>query len=312
MRRIALWGVAGLIACLTLAASLQHAHYHAVRRDAAQDRQPWLHDGEVFHVLTFVRVSDGGDLIASLQALHGASTDGDWVYVGKALFTTPSAQIGRVDWSAVVLTRYPSREAYEADRRSPAYGEALGGFVEHYEHGMRRSALANLMLPQVLLMRKFVRIASFTPSPYPFTPSNGIASSEVVRRVASEISPDRVQRVVDTMERLRGEPDLGREAVVVVNLIRRGTPEQAARDARYTDAMIGLMAERGYGPLHVGDAMSLSEDIDFDTVAMVYYPGTEFFADMISSTFFRSIVGDKQLGDNQSTATVPILELVEG
>ena len=44
---------------------------------------------------------------------------------------------------------------------------------------------------------------------------------------------------------------------------------------------------------------------------VVHYPGTEYFAGLITSTFFQSIIGDKQLGDNQSSVTVPLLELIE-
>jgi hypothetical protein len=41
----------------------------------------------------------------------------------------------------------------------------------HYEHGMRRSALVNLMLPQALLARKIAGALRFEKSPYPFTPA---------------------------------------------------------------------------------------------------------------------------------------------
>jgi hypothetical protein len=302
--------MAAFFASVMVAACLQHAHYHSMRREAAQDRQPMLYDRETFHVLTFVRTRMGEDLINPLKGLYEATEEGMWVYAGKAIFTMPSAQIGPTQWSGVVLTQYPSRSAYEAERATLVYEEALRAFVEHYEQGMRRSALANLLIPQVLLVKKGIRAARFTKSPYPFTPARESMPGEIAQRISENVLPRRAKHGLEMMARLRAEGQPGKPAVVVVNINKRGTPEQVARDKRYTNAMLGLMAEHGYGPLHHGDAEPLSGDHDFDSVTLVYYPGTLFFADMISSTFFQSILSDKQLGDNQSTVTIPVLELV--
>jgi hypothetical protein len=71
--------------------------------------------------------------------------------------------------------------------------------------------------------------------------------------------------------------------------------------------MMGLMAEMGIGPTHVGAAVTLEGEADFDNVAIVYYPGVEFFAELLQSEFFTGIVGGKQLGDTLSSPTVPLL-----
>lgn len=297
MRRFPLFGLIGLVVAALAAGGLQHAHYLSVRRTAAQDRQPMLYGGEAFHVVTFVRLREGDDaLIPSLKALRAATQSGTWIYAGKAIVNVPSAQIGPVEWSAVALTQFPSRAAYEAARATPAYEAALGRYAAHYEHGMRRNALANLLLPQGLLVRKIADALRFATSPYPFTPA------------PAETLPARAPELI---ARLRAAHDLGSRAAVVVNLQRQGTKEQAAADARYTRPMLGLMAERGYGPLHLGEAEALPGAYDFDRAAIVYYPGTDYFADMLASTFYQSILGDKQLGDNQSTITVPVLEMLE-
>ena len=68
------------------------------------------------------------------------------------------------------------------------------------------------------------------------------------------------------------------------------------------------MAEVGHGPVHIGDAVSLQGDVDFDRVVLVYYPGVQYFTDMVQSKFYTGIFGGKQLGDNFSTPTVPILQ----
>ena len=100
------------------------------------------------------------------------------------------------------------------------------------------------------------------------------------------------------------------EAILVFNLQRAGTPEQQAADASYGGQMMARMARGVHGPMHVGSAVTLEGDPDFDNVALVYYPGANYFADLLTSTFFVGIVGDKQLGKNLSMPTVPILRQI--
>jgi len=65
------------------------------------------------------------------------------------------------------------------------------------------------------------------------------------------------------------------------------------------------IAEMGNGPTHIGEAVTLEGEADFDQVVIVYYPGVEYFAEMIQSEFFAGIVGGKQ--DTLSSPTVPSL-----
>ena len=298
-----------------IAAFVQHLHYQSIRQGAVQDRQPILYDGESFHVLTFVRLEDGDDLITHLRNLKSSTKQGTWIYAGKVLTNRHSDQIGLKEWSGVVLVQYPSRNVYEEDRGAQAYREALGSFTEHYEMGMRRPALQNLLLPQVLLANKVLQRVTFKESPYPFTPMNDYVQDITANNVESlslEGLPENTRNGIEMIARLRAESDhLGRDAAVIVNINKHGTVEQKLQDALYTKEMIRLMAELGYGPIHFGNAEPLSKDHNFDDVVLVYYPGTEYFANLITSTFFHSIIGDKQLGDTQSTLTVPITELID-
>ena len=59
--------------------------------------------------------------------------------------------------------------------------------------------------------------------------------------------------------------------------------------------------------MHMGRAVTLEGEADFDNVIIVYYPGVEYFADLVQSEFFTEIVGGKQLGDTLSSVTVPLL-----
>jgi hypothetical protein len=97
-------------------------------------------------------------------------------------------------------------------------------------------------------------------------------------------------------------------AMVIVNFQKDGNAEQKKADAGYGNEMFALMAEVGHGPTHMGKAVSLEDDVDFDRIILVYYPGVKYFVDMVQSTFYNGIFGGKQLGDNQSTPTVPILQ----
>jgi hypothetical protein len=296
MAKYALLGLAGLSAAVLAAMLLQHLHYLDVRRHAAQDRQPLFYDKDAFQVVTFLKVREGADAIEAVRRFKQKTAgQGQWIYAGKVVVNVPSAQIGPVEWSAVALVQYPSRKAYETEAASAAYASALAEFERWYAQGARRNPVANLMLPQALLLKKLARAAKFAKSAYPFTP----------------VDPAKLPaRGIEMVRRLRAESTLGARGAVVVNLMKRGSAAQGRSDARYAGAMQDLMADRGYGPLHLAKAEALPGDFNFDNVAIVYYPGTNYFADMFGSTFYQGILPNKQLGDNQSTITVPILDLL--
>ena len=101
--------------------------------------------------------------------------------------------------------------------------------------------------------------------------------------------------------------DYGKDACVVLNFMKNGSKEQRDSNSGYGSEMMGLMAEMRMGPTHMGRAVTLEGDASFDQIAIVYYPGVEFFADMVQSDFFGGIIGGKQLGDTLSSPTVPLL-----
>jgi hypothetical protein len=273
----------------------QHLRYLEARRSVVDDRQPILYGGDAFHVISFLRVAPGEDVLGALRALR-AATEGvegaQWIYAGKvALTALSSSQLGEVDWSAVIVVQYPSQAAYRAAAATEGQRAAFARFAERYSHGFARPRAVNLLLPQFLLARRAAQLASFAPSHFPFAPAERLRRPEVAARV----------------ERLLDERELGARAAVVVNLTRRGTAEQQASDRSYGWRMLGAMAEGGYGPMHMGRAVAVEGDHDFDSVAIVYYPGVEFFHEMANSEFFQGIIGDKALGDAQASITVPVL-----
>ncbi|AOW93714.1 hypothetical protein BFN03_16540 [Rhodococcus sp. WMMA185] len=247
-------------------------------------------------MLTFLAASPGTDIVSEVRALRRATegSQAGWIYAGKVVVAAlHSAQIGEKNWSAVVLLQYPSREAYERHAESAAMRAALARFEEVYVQGFRRSPFVNAMIPQLLLAMRVAQIVGRRPSHFPF------------RRTQSQDVPPQVEQL---SRRLSEEVEFGAHAIVIVNLIKRGTREQRSADRRYTTAMFSAMAEGGYGPLHVGRPVRVERNYEFDAVALVYYPGVEFFIDLTRSEYFQAIYGDKQLGDTQAVITVPILD----
>lgn len=301
---IATWIVGIVLVAIVAAMVWQHLRYQDARRNAVHDLQDVFHSNTVLHGVLFLKVAPDTDLFeamgalrAGTDALRGAQT----VYAGKvAMNGLASSQMVEalgedVAWDAVALVQFDGRAAYDRWRGDEGVRVAMGGFGTTYAHGMKRSALANLGLVQGFLLSRVLQALTFQPSVLPFEPA---------RREGVQVATDG-QRAT-----MLEELELGRDAVFVANLIKTGTPEEAAADARYSGAMMAAMARGGHGPLHMGTAVTLEGDASFDRVAFVYYPGVQYFYDLTGSTFFRNIIGDKQLGDTQSTVTVPILHLL--
>jgi hypothetical protein len=300
MARVVLAIVALVLLSVAGACLWQEARYLRIRREIVQDRQPLLH-GDVFHVLTLLELAPGRELFESVRRLRDAveaGGGGRFVYAGKVVLDAlSSAQLTsrfgeEVRWSAVALVQYASRADWERAAASAPVREALGAFARSHSTGMERSAAQNLALPLVLLWVRARQIATGAPSHFPFERAPDLP--EIVLRLA--------------IPRLAAERELGRRAAVVVNLNREGTAENQAADRGYVSEMFGLMAEGVHGPMHVGRAVRLEGEAEFDRVALVYYPGVDYFAEMAQSRFYRGIVGGKQLGDAQASITVPILD----
>jgi hypothetical protein len=143
----------------------------------------------------------------------------------------------------------------------------------------------------------------------------GMRISDLLRRVPSafpfvradpETTPGITQRAA-TFARLEQFRDINDKAVVVFNLIRPGGEEQQKANNSYVRSMFGAMAEGAYGPAHEGRAVTVEGDADFRRFAAIYYPGVDFMLQMVASTFFNRITGNKQVGDTLVVATVPVL-----
>jgi hypothetical protein len=194
-----------------------------------------------------------------------------------------------------VLVQHPSRASYDATARSATYQSALAAFPESYSIGADRSVLLNVAIPQLLLAVRTHQLVTRKPSLYPLVASEEVATGP------------RAVRGAEARAAFESVRELGEEAVVVVNLLKGGTPEQRKADTAYGLAMARGFAEGAHGPMHMARAVTLEGDAQFDRVALVYYPGVDYFQQLVGSTFFNGIVDGKQPGDTLAAPTVPVL-----
>jgi hypothetical protein len=241
-------------------------------------------------------------LLPALRAVRRAADEegsGSLIYAGRVVATgIHSSQLtgalGReVNWDALILQQFDNREAYERYLQDETVRAALAEFPDRFAHGMRRSAIINLLLPQALLARKAQRFVTRAPAILPIQPTDNEADAEF----AGVVLP--------AFEDVNGP---GSQAIVVVNLILEGDARQRAANASYSRRMLDAMADLGHGPIHVGEAVPIDHPLEFTSVALVYYPGMRYFRDLVLSSFFQAIIGDKQVADTQATITVPITD----
>jgi hypothetical protein len=294
------WTLSILLVVALLAVAGQHYRYLRTRRDMVADRQELLHSSSAFHVATVLALSPGQELLSGVRgfvaAIEGAGAK--VVYAGKvAVNALRSSQIRQDEWDAFVLAQYPSREAYSASEANPDTQKARSSFANSYALGMQRSPWLNLAIPVGLLGIRAVDIIKRRPARYPFRPAKELD------RLPAVMQEGRARMV----EGLLANREYGKDALVVLNFVKNGSAEQRAANSGYGFEMFGLMAEMGNGPMHVGNAVTLEGGAKFDNVIIVYYPGVEYFAEMLQSEFFTGIVGGKQLGDTLALPTVPLL-----
>jgi hypothetical protein len=297
--RIIFWLTAILVLGAIAAALGQHYRYLKIRRDIVADRQQPFHSSSAFHVATVFTLAPGQELLAGTKGLVDASeaAGGRVVYAGKIVLNAiQSRQTPHEEWEAWILAEYPSREAYDAAASSPELQKARTSVDASYALGMERSPLQNLMIPIGLLGIRVADVVSRRPSVYPFE-----------RGATEGASPEMLERRDRVVKALGQERAYGKDALVVLNFMKNGTPAEQKANAGYGRAMLGLMAKMGNGPMHMGRAVTLEGDADFDSVAIVYYPGVDYFAEMVQSSFFGTASQGKQLGDTLSSPSVPLL-----
>ena len=288
------------------AAAWQLQRYHGVRRERLEDRQPLFYPGETFHTVTFLKVADSlgreGEFDALRALRHAIETPdgGRVVYAGLvAVNMAASARLPN-DWSALVLAQYPSQDAFERQREGSELGQVLDGCERSYVHGFRRPAMTNLLIPLAL---GGLRVRDILLRRKPILPFEPLALEDAVPPIQAK------RKEILALEDYR---DIRDDAILVVNLILPGTTDQQAADRAYSGAMLRGMAEGGYGPMHMGRAVSVEGEYRYKQFVAVYYPGIDYMHAMIGSTFINRVGPGKQLGDTLAVATIPVLAKLDG
>jgi hypothetical protein len=286
---------------LIAAGAWQHLRYLRVRRDRLEDRQPLFYPGAAFHTVTFLKIDASlgreGEF-TTLRALRRAiETPGGGRVVYAGLVAVNMAASTRLpnEWSALVLAQYPSREAFQRQREGAELTHVLEGCEHSYVHGFQRPVFSNLMIPLAL---GWVRLRDIVLRREPILPFKPLA-------IEDALPPVQTKR--KEILQLNDYRDIRDDAILIVNLIQPGTAEQQAADDAYTGAMIRGMAEGGYGPIHMGRAVSVEGEHRYKQFAAVYYPGIDHMHAMIGSTFINRVGPGKQLGDTLAVATIPVL-----
>lgn len=289
--------VSGLLFFVVTIMLIQHLRYLHIRRHVAQDRQNPLHRSEAFHLIVLYEVNKGQRVVESArQYVHKTQwTGAKLIYAGQAAFVVDSEQLGQHNWSGVILLQFADRFVYE-EHAEALHNIAATVFCDQYLHGMRRNRRFSLLLPQWLLRIRVIQLFKGQWRVDDFQEQSDYATSP------------RYDEWRPRADRLRAMHKVNPSGLVVVNFIRRGSPQQRLADESYGMNMLSRMAALGHGPLHIGRAVALEGFARFDDLQFVHYPSAGYFADLLSSSFFQSILPHKQVQDTTWIPTIPFTD----
>ena len=299
--RILLVTICVLLALAALVIGIHLRNHSQLRHGVLFDRQDLFHSSDVFHVVTAVKLKPGQDLLEGVgRYVEGVEQLGaEVVYAGKVAFVArKSQQVPDLNWEAFVVSQYATRDAWENAAVSENYVALKNEFTRIWSIGMQREATQNFTVSLSMLQRRIRHFLSGEPATYPFEPVEVPGE----RRRQADAQRALLERAVAENEAF------SEDALVIINFQKFGDASESSANSKYGDSMLSMLAEVGHGPVHLGRAVTLEDDVDFDQVVIVSYPGIEYFVELVQSKFFTGIVGGKQLGDDLSSPTVPILQ----
>jgi len=302
MASVLLLAISGVVVVAILGVGVHLWNHAQLRRDVLFDRQALFHSADVFHVVSAIKLSPDQDLLEGVGAyVRGIEAQrAKAIYAGKVAFPVPrkSSQMPDFEWEAFVVAQYPTRDAWEAVSASEAYQDLEGELTRVWSLGMERKAGANFGVSVAMLGLRVRHFLSGAEPTYPFdrveVPDEKRAEAEVARKLLDQVVTE--------------NEAFSKHALVIINFQKRGNEAERRADAKYGTRMMSMLAEVGYGPVHMGRPVSLEDDVDFDQVVIVAYPGIRYFVEMVQSRFYTGIFGGKQLADDLSSPTVPILQ----
>ena len=302
MASILLFVIGGIVVAAVAGVGVHLWNHAQLRRDVLFDRQAMFHSSDAFHVVSAISLAPGQDLLDGVRHyVDGVGALGaEVVYAGKLAFPAPrkSRQMPDFDWQAFVIAQYPTREAWEAASSHENYASLKSEFARVWSLGMERRAGQNVGVAIAMLG---LRVRHFLSGAQPTYPFDAIEATE------DQHAEFKLRRQFLDQTTVENEA-FSKDALVIINFQKKGNAEQRRADSKYGTRMMSMLAEVGYGPVHMGRPVSLEDNVDFDTVVVVAYPGIRYFMEMVQSRFYTSIFGGKQLNDDLSSPTVPILQ----
>ncbi len=291
-----------LVALAVLVVGVHLRKHSQLRRGALFDRQDLFHNADAFHVVSALKLKPGQELLEGVgRYVRAVEQQGaEVIYAGKVAFPRPrkSQQMPDLEWEAFVVSQYATRDAWEAAAASDSYMGLKSEFTRVWSLGMTRKATQNLAVSLWMLRKRIRHLISRAPATYPFQPVE-----------VPEDKRDQVATLKTFLGQVASENEaFSKDALVIINFQKFGSASERRANNKYGDSMMSMLAEVGHGPVHLGRAVSLEDDVDFDQVVIVSYPGIRYFVEMVQSRFYTGIFGGKQLGDDLSSPTVPILQ----
>ena len=300
--RVMLVTICVLVAIVVLVVSAQLWNHSQLRRSVLFDRQDLFHSSDAFHVVSALKLKPGQELLEGVgRYVKGVEQQGAKViYAGKVAFPRPrkSQQMPDLEWEAFIVSQYATRDAWETAAVRANYLGLKSEFTRIWSLGMQRQTTQNLVVSLSMLQRRIRHFLSGNSATYPFEP---------VEVPAEQLPQAAAQRAF--LEKTVAENEaFSEDALVIINFQKLGDARQKSANSKYGNSMMSMLSEVGHGPVHMGRAVSLEDDVDFDQVVIVSYPGIKYFTEMVQSKFYTGIFGGKQLGDDLSSPTVPILQ----
>ncbi len=280
----------------------EQTRFFSVRQNTVHDYQRHIYGPDTLHVVTALKLGTDAELINTMKEYLRVVEDlgGEVVYIGKSVknMGLASKQLAESQWDVFAVIQFDGRQQWNELTAKGDYKQMLASFDATYSIGLDRDPLENFRMPANLLSMRIQQSLNNDPKRLPF------------KRVPDG-SPAAKQREQQLTQMVADHEVYSTDAIVNVNFVKYGDSEQADANTSYGNEMSNLYAEGGHGPVHMGKAIKLEGDAEFDLVGLVYYPGLQYFADMVQSTFYTGIYSNKQLGDTLVSITVPILQLLQ-
>lgn len=287
-----------LSAAILMVLLIQQLRYLRIRRASAEDRQRMIYPAEAFHVIVFFKVFSGQKVVESVRKFTHQVLDGRpgrLIYAGEAGFTLQSAQLGVQSWDGLVMFEFPTRQIY-TEGYTERYATARTVFADSYFHGLRRNRAASAFIPVYLLRLRVLDLLKGKWRADPLVSPPELASLPEYDDIRTRVS------------QLHALHEKNRRGLVVYSLVKRARPAPPSTANNLDIRLRARMAAHSHGPLHMGRAVSMEYNAGFDSIYAVHYPSARYYAQLLTSQYYHTLLNNYRLSDTMIVPTVPITD----